>query len=458
WVRDSLSILYQLLAGAGDEGVTYKTAVGLLGVTDDALLDETIDALAAHDAPAVFRAVDRVVEAGHDPRRFSLDLLDRFRDLILLAAVPDAAERGLLDPPGDQLTRMLDQADRLGPATLTRFAEIVHAALIEMRGTTSPRLVLELLCARMLLPDATADAAALLQRLERLERRLTVAGGGAPVADERPVAASSARAAAPAARTPTATPSSAPAARPPAAPAEPPVAPAPPAAPSRAASDAPATQAAASPPAAPAASAPGGGAAAAGRAAGSRPAAREPRPAGPGAAGFTAAADTSPAPATPPPGGGAAGTLDATALRRIWPEVLEVVKQASRRTRALVDNAQIASVTGDTVKLEAPAALAKMIAEDSNTEVLRAALTKVVGGTWKIAVGAGGGAADTARPAATGAVRSAPVRELPPEPDPRDDLEPDDDGPPDERPVVDPEQEALRLLRDELGARPLDAS
>ena len=111
-----------------------------------------VDALAAGDAAAVYGTVDRVVEAGHDPRRFSVDLLDRFRDLILLGAVPDAGERGLIDVPQDQLTHMADQSARLGGATLTRFAEIVHTALIEMRGTTSPRLVLELLCARMLLP------------------------------------------------------------------------------------------------------------------------------------------------------------------------------------------------------------------------------------------------------------------------------------------------------------------
>ena len=145
----------------------------LLGVTDAALLDDMVDALAAGDAAAVYGTVDRVVEAGHDPRRFAADLLDRFRDLILLDAVPEAVARGLIDAPQDQAERMADQAARLGAAALTRFAEIVHTALLEMRGTTSPRLVLELLCARMQLPDASADAAALLQRIERLERRAT---------------------------------------------------------------------------------------------------------------------------------------------------------------------------------------------------------------------------------------------------------------------------------------------
>jgi DNA polymerase-3 subunit gamma/tau len=175
-VRDSLSILDQLLAGAGPEGVTYRTAVGLLGVTDDALLDETVDALAAHDAPGVFQAVDRVVEAGHDPRRFATDLLDRMRDLIVLEAVPEAGGNGLLDCPPDRLDLMSRQAMALGQATLSRLADIVHEGLTEMRGTTAPRLLLELVCARMLLPGVDGSAAATLQRLERLERRLSIAG------------------------------------------------------------------------------------------------------------------------------------------------------------------------------------------------------------------------------------------------------------------------------------------
>ncbi|MGY2004387.1 DNA polymerase III subunit gamma and tau [Blastococcus sp. SYSU DS1024] len=175
-VRDSLSILDQLLAGAGPEGVTYKGAVGLLGVTDDALLDETIDALAAHDAPGVFRAVDRVVEAGHDPRRFATDLLDRLRDLIVLDAVPEAGGNGLLDCPPDRLDLMNQQAQALGSATLSRMADTVHEGLTEMRGTTAPRLLLELVCARMLLPATDGSAAATLQRLERLERRMSIAG------------------------------------------------------------------------------------------------------------------------------------------------------------------------------------------------------------------------------------------------------------------------------------------
>ncbi|WP_280241852.1 DNA polymerase III subunit gamma and tau [Nocardia abscessus] len=173
--RDSLSVLDQLLAGAGPEGVTYARAVSLLGVTDVALIDDAVEALAADDGAVLFGTVDRVMEAGHDPRRFAVDLLDRFRDLILLRAVPDATERGLVTGPGDVLERMRDQAARLGSATLTRYAELLHEGLGEMRGATAPRLLLEVVCARMLLPSVSDTESATLQRLERLERGL--AGG-----------------------------------------------------------------------------------------------------------------------------------------------------------------------------------------------------------------------------------------------------------------------------------------
>ncbi|WP_042938249.1 DNA polymerase III subunit gamma and tau [Rhodococcus sp. AW25M09] len=172
--RDSLSVMDQLLAGAGPEGVTYPRALSLLGVTDVALIDEAVDALAAGDGGALFGTVDKVMDAGHDPRRFAVDLLDRLRDLILMKAVPDAGERGLVDVPGDVLERLRDEADLLGSATLTRYAEIVHSGLGEMRGATAPRLLLEVMCARMLLPSASDAESAVLQRLERVERRLDV--------------------------------------------------------------------------------------------------------------------------------------------------------------------------------------------------------------------------------------------------------------------------------------------
>src|SRR3954447_864160 len=169
--RDTLSILDQLLAGAGPEGVTYERAVALLGVTDVALIDDVVDALAVGDRAAVFEGVDRLVEAGLDPRRFAADLLQRLRDLTLVQAIPDAGERGLVDVGGDEVERMLEQASRLGPATLVRYGEILHAGLIEMRGATAPRLLLELLCARMLLPAATASEPSLLERLEPVALR-----------------------------------------------------------------------------------------------------------------------------------------------------------------------------------------------------------------------------------------------------------------------------------------------
>ncbi len=174
--RDSLSVLDQLLAGAGEEGVTYPRALSLLGVTDVALIDEAVDALSASDGAALFGTVDRVMDAGHDPRRFALDLLERLRDLILMQAVSDASERGLVDAPEAELVTMREQIQRVGPATLTRFAETVHAGLSEMRGATAPRLLLEVMCARMLLPSASDTESAVLQRLERLEQGIPAAG------------------------------------------------------------------------------------------------------------------------------------------------------------------------------------------------------------------------------------------------------------------------------------------
>ncbi len=189
--RDSLSILDQLLAGAGADGVTYRSAVSLLGVTDAALLDETVDALAADDGASVFGAIDKVVEAGHDPRRFAADLLQRLRDLVILAAVPDAGAKGLIDAPDDQVAAMQGQSERLGPGTLTRLADLLHTGLTEMRGTTAPRLALELMCARMLLPAAAGGEGALVQRVERLEQ--AVSGGSAlpPAGPAQPGAAPS---------------------------------------------------------------------------------------------------------------------------------------------------------------------------------------------------------------------------------------------------------------------------
>lgn len=176
--RDSLSILDQLLAGAGPEGVTYKRAVALLGVTDSSLLDRSADALAAQDQAGLFSVVDDVINAGYDPRRFAMDLLDRFRDLLVVQAVPDAFERGLVDVPEQEQEVLKRQAEALGPATLTRCAAVVNDGLSQMRGATSPRLLLEILCARMALPAAGMTVEALAQRVEALEQGTGVRAAG----------------------------------------------------------------------------------------------------------------------------------------------------------------------------------------------------------------------------------------------------------------------------------------
>ena len=168
--RDSLSVLDQLLAGSDESGLSYERAVALLGYTDASLLDEIADAFAAADGAAVFRVVNQVIEGGHEPRRFAADLLDRLRDLIVLAAVPDAAASGLIDVPPDRTELMTRQAASFGQAGLARAAEIVSTGLDQMRGATSPRLLLELTCAQVLLPAAATDEKSLLARLERLEK------------------------------------------------------------------------------------------------------------------------------------------------------------------------------------------------------------------------------------------------------------------------------------------------
>jgi DNA polymerase-3 subunit gamma/tau len=173
--RDSLSILDQLLGGVGPEGVTYDVAARLLGYTPDTLLDEVVDAIAAADGATVFAAVDKVIETGQDPRRFTEDLLRRLRDLVIVSAVPDAPATGLVDAPGDQGERLVAQASRFGKAELVRAADSVAAGLTEMRGATTPRLLLELICARVLLPGADHSTDGLTARLDRLERRMSMA-------------------------------------------------------------------------------------------------------------------------------------------------------------------------------------------------------------------------------------------------------------------------------------------
>lgn len=178
-VRDSLSVLGQLIAGVGDEGLTYATAVSALGLTDASLIDGFVAATTRGSAAEMFTLVDEVVSAGHDPRRFVADLLDRLRDLIILRADPAAAGRGVIDVPDDAMERLVEQAGSLSLVELSRAADLVSAGLSEIKGATAPRLQLELLCARLALPPADLDPAALAVRLDRVER---VLGSGHPPA------------------------------------------------------------------------------------------------------------------------------------------------------------------------------------------------------------------------------------------------------------------------------------
>ena len=188
-VRDTLSVLDQLLGGAGPEGVTYELASTLLGYTPDSLLDEVIDALAAGDGATVFGVVDKVIEVGQDPRRFAEDLLQRLRDLIIVSAVPNAIENGLLEVPGDRAERLLNQAGRFGPSDLTRAADLISSGLLEFRGATAPRLLLELMCSRILLPGADDSTEGFQARLDRIERRLAIDPSAASIPAAEPPAA-----------------------------------------------------------------------------------------------------------------------------------------------------------------------------------------------------------------------------------------------------------------------------
>jgi len=167
-VRDSLSILGQLLAGAGSDGVTYEIAVALLGYTDSALIDEAIDAIAAQDSASLFTTIDRVIESGQDPKRFASDLLERIRDLIIVGASDENNSAILISLPTDQLDRIRTQAKLIGIASLIRSADLIAQGLTQMRGATPPRLILELICGQMMLP--TGDSANITARIEKLEK------------------------------------------------------------------------------------------------------------------------------------------------------------------------------------------------------------------------------------------------------------------------------------------------
>ena len=170
-VRDALSVLGQLLAGAGKDGVTYEIAVQLLGYTDGALLDDAIDAIGARDTATLFKTIDLLVESGHDPRRFAFDLLERLRDLVIVDALTDQAATVLRGYPQDQLTRMASQASRIGSASLNRAAALLAEGLTAMRGATPARLILELVAGKITIAQGDSSNTGLISRLERLERQ-----------------------------------------------------------------------------------------------------------------------------------------------------------------------------------------------------------------------------------------------------------------------------------------------
>ncbi len=447
--RDSLSVLDQLLAGSDESGLSYQRAVALLGFTDASLLDEITDAFAAADGAAVFRVVNRVIEGGHEPRRFAADMLDRFRDLIVLAAVPDAAEIGLLDLPPDRAELMARQAERFGQAGLTRAAEIVSAGLDQMRGATSPRLLLELMCAQVLLPAAASDEKSLLARLERLER-----GTPSPVPQSPP-------------RAPRASPDNdpersrvaSPAVRPapePVRPAPEPVRPAP--EPVRPAPE-PARSAPSEPPA-PARPQPA-------------PPARGPQaPVQQASAGSAAAA--------------AAASAAADSLRKNWGAVLEAVKRERRVAWMLLSNASVLSVEDGILTLRFPRdGDLKGFSVSGHDAVLKRVLSTgfglnvtikgVAGGDPGAGTGAGprpgrpapGASRSLAsRPGAVPTSSTSPGPAAPPEfaapefggaydePDdmPPDELPPDDPSP-DDRAIRNAELTGMDLIQRELGGQ-----
>jgi DNA polymerase III subunit gamma/tau len=313
-VRDALSILGQLVAGTGPEGLTYDDTVSQLGVTDTAMLDEVVEALATDDGAAMFSVIDRVVEAGLDPRRFATDLLERLRDLVVLHEVPDAAEAGLLDAPDSQVFLMRGQAEKLGLAQLSRAADLVSTGLSELKGATAPRLQLELLCARLLLPAADDTDNGLAARLDRIERKVAYLGdapAGAPApaaAPQRPPAAAPAPEA-PAPSRPAAHHDTAPRVATPGGPPAPP----------RLSSVAPTTAAPAAPAPPPAAPE-------------QTPAPAASQPAPPPVEEHAAP----PAPAGPP---AAAGGAELGQVVMMWPAVLEALKSSSRVAHTLAEGA-----------------------------------------------------------------------------------------------------------------------
>jgi DNA polymerase-3 subunit gamma/tau len=363
--RDTLSVLDQLLGGAGPGGVTHKLASDLLGFTPDSLLDEVVEAFATRDGASVFSVVDKVVETGQDPRRFTEDLLRRLRDLVIVTAVPDAPATGLIDVPVDAGERLVAQAARFGAIELSRAADIVAAGLTEMRGATAPRLLLELLCARVLLPGADHTSDGVMARLERLERRMEMSGAPAGAAQARAAAAppTVAPPAAPAATAPAEAPAAAPRPAPETSaprsdePAPPPPVPSvrddgpPPPPPMPTSSPEPAPV----PP----------------------PTVAEPAPATPGAS------VDEPVAAQP---AGPRGGLSLVDVRRLWPDILEETKNRRRLAwMVLSQHAHVVDVDGTRLTVGfANAGARDSFVNGGCDEILRQAAIDIVGMDWRV--------------------------------------------------------------------------
>ena len=372
-VRDSLSVLDQLLGGAAESGVSYRQAAALLGYTPDSLLDEFVDAFAAGDAGGVFACVDKVIEVGQDPRRFAEDLLRRLRDLVIVAAVPDALTSGLVDVAADQAERLSSQAASLGAGELTRAAEVIATGLTDMRGTTAPRLHLELMCARVLLPGADTDDRGVHARLDRLERRIGIAEVTSAVRSEPPTSRSEPVGVRP----------------------EPVnVRPEPVEGPS--VEQASTSSAGRSPHPEPVDVQP-------------EPAEVRPEPVEGRAEGASTSAVLSSSKGSAP----ISPQLTVTDVRRLWPEVLEEVKGKRRFTWILLSqNAQVAELRNDTLLLAMSNAGARdSFARGGSEDVLREAMVVVMGADFAVETMVDPGAA-----ASAGAPRTPPADEQPHDP------------------------------------------
>ncbi len=392
--RDTLSLLDQLMAGSDGQSIEYDRAVALLGYTSASLLDEAVEAIGARDSAAAFDAVDRVIQTGQDPRRFVEDLLERMRDLIIVAATSVAGAAAVLrGVPQDELERMTVQAAAFGPAELSRTADILNAALTEMSGATSPRLHLELMIARSLIPATDDSTRGALARVERLERRIGVDGVAA-------VPAVAAVAGAPAAR------ESAP--HPVVEPVETAI---------------PGTQAASS-------AAAGVAAAAGGAAATREPAANasvEPvETAIPGtqAAAGTRAPLAADAPSAPKPPIVPSAPVSLQQLKDAWPEILEAVKNEKTTAWLVVYTAHVLSLNGDVLALSFPSHAdvesfkQQKVPGMGTSDFLRTAIVAVLGLRVKFIARVDAGRETSSPSAASGAAPAAAAEPAPAGPAP----------------------------------------